>query len=104
MAGCTHFIAANGEYYRRFWERAIAERADMVSITSYNEWREGTQIESAVARAGGGSGDDAYSDYEAEGGPDAYIEKTLAHATAFRESKRRHAAAAAGGGAPKPEL
>jgi glycoprotein endo-alpha-1,2-mannosidase len=73
LAGCTHFIAANGEYYRRFWERAIAERADMVSITSYNEWGEGTQIESAVARAGGGSGDDAYSDYEAEGGPDAYI-------------------------------
>ena len=75
-----------------------------VAITSYNEWGEGTQIESAVARAGGGSGDDAHSDYEAEGRPDAYIEKTLAHATAFRESKRRHAAAAAGGGAPKPEL
>lgn len=69
------------------WKRAIADGADMVSITSYNEWGEGTQIEPAVARR-----EDSfpkYEDYENEGGPDAYMEMTRAHAREFRESKQR---------------
>lgn len=39
-----------GQYYKRMWEAAINANADLVSITSYNEWGEGTQIESAASR------------------------------------------------------
>ena len=34
------------------WQGAIRARADLVTITSYNEWHEGTQIEAARAGAG----------------------------------------------------
>lgn len=71
----------NGEYYAAMWERAVAEQADMVAITSYNEWGEGTQIEPVVAK-------DGYFDYETEGGPDAYMRLTLQHATSFREAQQ----------------
>jgi hypothetical protein len=37
-----------GDYYRRCWEGAIQSKADMVIITSFNEWLEGTQIEPSV--------------------------------------------------------
>jgi hypothetical protein len=40
---------AGGDYYRRCWEGAIQSNADMVIITSFNEWLEGTQIEPSVA-------------------------------------------------------
>lgn len=36
-----------GKYYSRLWSKAIASQADVVSITTYNEWGEGTQIEPA---------------------------------------------------------
>ena len=78
-------FTADGEYYAHMWERAIADGADMVSITSYNEWGEGTQIEPAVARGESG----LYNDYESEGGPNAYMDMTRAHAKTFWESKRR---------------
>ena len=31
------------------WRGAVRARADLVTITSYNEWHEGTQIEPARA-------------------------------------------------------
>lgn len=37
----------NGATYDSMWKMAIQARADRVTITSYNEWHEGTQIESA---------------------------------------------------------
>ena len=36
-----------GEYYREGWEAAVRSGAQVVSVTSYNEWGEGTQIEPA---------------------------------------------------------
>jgi glycoprotein endo-alpha-1,2-mannosidase len=36
-----------GARYDAMWERAIRARPDAVTITSYNEWHEGTQIEPA---------------------------------------------------------
>jgi hypothetical protein len=41
-----------GLTYDAMWQGAIRARADVVTITSYNEWHEGTQIEPARATAG----------------------------------------------------
>jgi glycoprotein endo-alpha-1,2-mannosidase len=38
----------NGRTYDAMWKAAITARADAVTITSFNEWHEGTQIEPAV--------------------------------------------------------
>lgn len=40
---------ADGATYDRMWRRAIRAAPDVVTITSYNEWHEGTQIEPARA-------------------------------------------------------
>jgi hypothetical protein len=37
----------DGETYDGMWRSALRARADIVTITSYNEWSEGTQIEAA---------------------------------------------------------
>jgi hypothetical protein len=38
----------NGLTYDRWWEKALVSGADLISIISFNEWHEGTQIEPAV--------------------------------------------------------
>jgi uncharacterized protein YraI len=35
----------NGDYYRETWQGAVASQPDMILITSFNEWPEGTHIE-----------------------------------------------------------
>jgi hypothetical protein len=42
----------NGLTYDRMWKTAIRAGADLVTITSYNEWQEGTQIEPARVAVG----------------------------------------------------
>lgn len=42
----------NGETYDNMWKSAVHGKADLVTITSYNEWQEGTQIEPARSRTG----------------------------------------------------
>src|SRR5581483_6792394 len=42
----------DGATYDAMWQAAIAAGADAVTITSYNEWHEGTQIEPASSRPG----------------------------------------------------
>jgi len=44
-AGAFVRSRAGGQYYRACWNGAIESGADWVMITSFNEWREGTQIE-----------------------------------------------------------
>jgi glycoprotein endo-alpha-1,2-mannosidase len=39
-----------GRYYEDMWSAAVGSGAQLVSITSYNEWGEGTQIEPAVPK------------------------------------------------------
>jgi glycoprotein endo-alpha-1,2-mannosidase len=40
----------HGQTYDAMWRAALVSGADNVTITSFNEWHEGTQIEPAVAR------------------------------------------------------
>ncbi len=42
----------DGATYDRMWKAALTAGADLVTITSYNEWNEGTQIEPASSRVG----------------------------------------------------
>ena len=42
----------NGLTYDNLWLAALAAKPDIVTITSYNEWGEGTQIEAAASRRG----------------------------------------------------
>ena len=65
-----------GAYYDRMWQAALNSGAEYVSITSYNEWGEGTQIESAAARgAAPNSEKKAYLEYAA-GRADQYVDAT----------------------------
>lgn len=43
----------DGRTYDSMWRIAIASGSDRVTITSFNEWHEGTQIEPAVPRSRG---------------------------------------------------
>ena len=52
----------NGFTYDRRWMGALGSRPDVVAITSYNEWHEGSQIEPAVPKCLGPSF--CYRNYE----------------------------------------
>jgi hypothetical protein len=73
-----------GLTYDRMWRGAIRGQADVVTITSYNEWHEGTQIEPAKAAGA------RYQTYDGAWGltglaaQNAYIERTSHWATRFR--------------------
>jgi glycoprotein endo-alpha-1,2-mannosidase len=45
-------VRRGGWWYDNMWRRALRADADLVTITSYNEWQEGTQIEPARAETG----------------------------------------------------
>jgi hypothetical protein len=51
----------DGRTYDRMWKTALRAEADLVTITSYNEWQEGTQIEPARAALGKPSYEGAWS-------------------------------------------
>jgi hypothetical protein len=76
----------DGATYRRQWEAALSTGIEpyMISITSFNEWHEGTQIEPAAVGAVRQSGD-AYADY---GGiaPDGYLALTATLVPGFLEA------------------
>jgi glycoprotein endo-alpha-1,2-mannosidase len=50
----------HGATYDRMWKTALRADADLVTITSYNEWQEGTQIEPAQTQFGRPSYDGAW--------------------------------------------
>ena len=61
-----------GAYYDRAFEAAIDAGPDLIGITSFNEWHEGTQIEPAVPKAIDGF---RYEDYRPRAA-DYYLERT----------------------------
>ena len=62
----------NGDYFDREFAAAIAVRPPIISITSFNEWHEGTQIEPAVPKK---IPDFKYLDYLPHD-PEYYLDRT----------------------------
>jgi glycoprotein endo-alpha-1,2-mannosidase len=79
----------NGKTYDGMWRSAIAARANAVTITSYNEWGEGTQIEPARTFAEQAVGESMYESYDGAWGlhgkaaERAYLDRTLFWAKRF---------------------
>ena len=67
--------------YKQYWEQATHSGAAGVSITSFNEWGEGTQIEAAKAWDDPDSGHH-FQDYGANG-PQLYMKLTGQYAKRF---------------------
>lgn len=61
-----------GKYYEQGWSSAVGLRTRIVSVTSFNEWHEGTQIEPAVPMS---CENYTYEDY-GKAGPEVYLEIT----------------------------
>ncbi|XP_078736447.1 glycoprotein endo-alpha-1,2-mannosidase-like protein [Lampetra fluviatilis] len=88
----------HGRYYEAAFRAALLTRPEIISITSFNEWHEGTQIETAIPRkgrgrdggaAGAGAGGGApYLDY-LPGAPDMYLSLTRKWAMRLRKEKQQ---------------
>jgi glycoprotein endo-alpha-1,2-mannosidase len=90
----------NGEYYQEMFMSAIQALPSAMSITSYNEWGEGTQIEPAIKYTAAERGDSSnsvvagslnggkYLDY-GEAGPYLYVNLTKKYISLFREQIHR---------------
>lgn len=73
----------NGAYYDAMWRSAIAVGPRIVSITSFNEWHEGTQIEPALPKR---IKDYTYLDYKPRR-PDYYLVRTRHWADALKGAR-----------------
>ena len=74
----------DGQYYDAMYRKAIEAGVSAISITSFNEWHEGSQIEPAVPYT---SSEFTYLDYENRE-PDYYLTRTAYWVGKFRESKQ----------------
>jgi len=80
----------NGLTYDAMWRAAIAAGSDRVTITSYNEWHEGTQIEPAAPRTRYGRY--RYACYDGAWGrrgvaaESAYLDRTAYWSSVFRKT------------------
>ena len=80
---------ANGKTYDRMWRGAVRAAADVVTITSYNEWHEGTQIEPASAIGGPYLSYNGAYGLEGRAAERAYLERTAAWVRTYREKVGR---------------
>lgn len=74
---------SNGRYYEKMFKAAIAVKPEIISITSYNEWHEGTQIEPAAPKKIEGF---TYLDYSPLS-PTAYLDLTAELVGGFERTK-----------------
>ena len=71
----------SGKYYKVAWTTALQTNPPLISITSFNEWHEGTQIEPAISKMNKGY---KYNDYSpAE--PDFYLNLTRQFVSQYKE-------------------
>ncbi|KAJ8288647.1 hypothetical protein COCON_G00013060 [Conger conger] len=75
----------NGKYYETAFAAALEARPDIISITSFNEWHEGTQIELAIPKT---AGQTKYEDYLPHKS-DAYLEITHRWAEKFAKEREK---------------
>ncbi len=82
----TYVARSDGEAYQQRWQAAleVGVQPDLVAITSFNEWHEGTQIEPAEAGAENGRGY-VYEDYGSLP-PDGYLALTRRWVERFEAS------------------
>lgn len=84
----------NGRTYDAMWTAAIQAKADVVTITSYNEWHEGTQIEPAAPP--GRQNGYRYASYDGAFGLHgadaewAYLDRTLYWVGVYRKTLEQH--------------
>jgi glycoprotein endo-alpha-1,2-mannosidase len=84
----------DGATYDAMWRSALRSSADGVTITSYNEWHEGTQIEPARSDRGGSAASASFQSYDGAYGrsglaaQDAYLDRTLYWSDLFVHSRR----------------
>jgi hypothetical protein len=84
----------DGATYDAMWRSAFSSSADGVTITSYNEWHEGTQIEPARARLGGSAAAAGLQTYDGAYGRTgraserAYLDRTSYWVDLFMRSRR----------------
>jgi glycoprotein endo-alpha-1,2-mannosidase len=78
----------HGATYDRMWKSVLRAKADIVTITSYNEWQEGTQIEPARSRDGVPGYEGAWGRYGA-GAPRAYLAATARWTAALSLARRQ---------------
>jgi hypothetical protein len=85
----------DGATYDTMWRYAFRSSADGVSITSYNEWHEGTQIEPARAHLGGSAASASFQSYDGAYGlrgvaaERAYLDRTRYWSDVFQRSRRQ---------------
>ncbi len=73
-----------GLYYEKMFKSATELNPDYISITSFNEWHEGTQIEPAIPKQ---SSNYKYEDYGPDTDPHFYIHKTRELVTKFQKKQ-----------------
>lgn len=75
----------DGKYYDNMYKAAIECGAPYISITSFNEWHEGTQIEPAIPFKGNAF---EYLDYQRLA-PDYYLDRTAYWVDEFKRSRKK---------------
>jgi glycoprotein endo-alpha-1,2-mannosidase len=73
-----------GKTYDAMWKAALAAHADVVTVTSYNEWHEGSQIEPARSARDGYLGYDGAWGLRGREAARAYIDRTALWSDHFR--------------------
>ncbi|XP_039770749.1 glycoprotein endo-alpha-1,2-mannosidase isoform X2 [Ornithorhynchus anatinus] len=75
----------NGKYYEAALSAALLVRPQVISITSFNEWHEGTQIEKAIPKRIGRL---VYQDYQPHK-PNVYLELTRKWSEKYTKEKEQ---------------